>query len=131
MPHTILYETTFGSIKICRTTPYPCTQPPEIQYDATGAAQKIVTASTQVKVSADGTQTVFAPSLYQNCMRPEEITILPLTLEFLPSGLLRLSTRYSHAEVSIAAADIQTADWQAVFHPSDCIHCTNCGRCGW
>ena len=127
----VVLQTPIGRICVGTALPYPCAQKPAVQYNSDGTLVKIITASSQLKLLEKDVESIFAPSLYQNCMEPEKIEILPLTLEFLPQNRLQISTRYTKKEVDIDTCRFSTADWQAAFHTTDCVHCTNCGRCGW
>ena len=76
-------------------------------------------------------QEVYAPVIYQNCMRPEEITTYAMQVEKISETELKLHTRYEEAQICVRDCVGEVSDWEEKIHKVDCRHCENCGRCSW
>ncbi|HBD41011.1 MAG TPA: hypothetical protein DC035_04970 [Lachnospiraceae bacterium] len=64
-------------------------------------------------------------------MRPDEITIYPLTITLLAEDRIQITTKYQQKEVDLKDKEIEVCEWEAKIHKVECTHCENCGRCGW
>ena len=94
---------------------------------------KIVTKEKQLRIfdEKSGKWEVFSPVIFQNCMRPDEITIYPLTITLLAEDRIQITTKYQQKEVDLKDKEIEVCEWEAKIHKVECTHCENCGRCGW
>lgn len=107
--------------------PYPCAEQTGIFPEPEGGL-RIVTAEQQVRLGGE----VFAPLLYQSCMRPEEKRILPLTITVEAGGAGgRLENRNTVRLWRAAEGPGDIRPWSPVLKKHSCIPCSNCGRCSW
>ncbi len=121
----------FEQININTDTTYPCDKTPGKYPSDDNKEITYVTAGSQLLLtSKEGTQNVWAPSLYQSCMNLEQKEIRTLTIT-LRGDELRLQTRYRDCSVNLAEVSVQITSWAPVQKKSDCRQCTNCGRCSW
>lgn len=124
-----LLETLDGN----RQTSYPCRPKPEVAADSDGRIYRVVTCAAQVRLKREpqAEWEVWAPTLYQSCMEPENMEVRPLVAEIGEDGTLRLSTKYGSCRIQPESAEIQVSAWEPVIQKTDCRHCRNCGRCSW
>ena len=94
---------------------------------------KMVTKEKQLRIfdEKSGKWEVFSPVIFQNCMRPEEVTIYPLTITLLAEDRIQIETKYQQREFDLKDKEIELCEWEAKIHKVECTHCENCGRCGW
>ena len=94
---------------------------------------KMVTKEKQLRIfdEKSGKWEVFSPVIFQNCMRPEEVTIYPLTITLLAEDRIQIKTKYQQREFDLKDKEIELCEWEAKIHKVECTHCENCGRCGW
>lgn len=113
---------------------YPCDRKPECICTKDGRILRIVTASSQFRLTEKGTtdSAVWAPSLYQSSMHPEHMEIRTLLVE-AQNDMLYVETRYDQLSIDLSNTDvkIEVSAWVPEIHKADCLHCENCGRCGW
>ena len=94
---------------------------------------KMVTKEKQLRIfdEKSGEWEVFSPVIFQNCMRPEEVTIYPLTITLLAEDRIQIETKYQQRDFDLKDKEIELCEWEAKIHKVECTHCENCGRCGW
>ena len=125
-------QSLFQSIDTSRPH-FPCRPHPGKIFGSKGQIVSAATAGTQLRIrrSPELEWEVFSPVLYQNCMKPAEITLYPLILQVTPSGELRLDNFFRQTAVNPNTAEIEASPWKAEFDRADCSRCTNCGKCSW
>lgn len=93
------------------------------------------TAKSEVQVTdAQGEVKEFAPTLYQSSMNPDYKEIKTMKIEVKKKEektYVEFSSRYFHETVEVADQTFQVLPWKAKIEKADCLHCCNCGRCGW
>ena len=64
---------------------------------------KMVTKEKQLRIfdEKSGKWEVFSPVIFQNCMRPEEVTIYPLTITLLAEDRIQIETKYQQREFDL------------------------------
>lgn len=110
---------------------YPCLPAPGTVFDERGKRTGVVTAARQIRIKTEGDWEVWSPILYQSCMNPKELRIYCLTAEDLGDGRVRLKTRYKEKIINPQETETEISPWIPQIHKSDCLHCTNCGKCSW
>jgi hypothetical protein len=91
------------------------------------------TKTMQLKITnrEDGSGFFLAPTIYQSCMNPDEIRIEPLFIVEESETELLVKNRYQREHIDLTKMKAELLPWEAKIHKSDCLHCENCGRCGW
>ncbi len=121
----------WDQIDITTETKYPWDKTPGKNRSDDGKEITYVTAGSQLLLTTkEGTQTTWAPSLYQSCMNLEQKEIRTLTVT-VRGDELHLQTRYQDYSVNLSEVSVQITPWAPVQKKSDCRQCTNCGRCSW
>ena len=112
---------------------YPADPKPMCRRTEDGTIIRAVTANTQLRYRSSENEEwkVLAPVLYQSCMRPEEILIRSLNFTVRPDGFLEIQNKYERILLKLSDIQAELSQWNAEIHASDCLHCSNCGRCGW
>lgn len=95
--------------------------------------KSLCTTSRQLRVTEPktGKSDVYAPVLYQSCMRPEKITIYDLKITRESDCLWKIETHYETKIIDIIGKDMDVSEWKGEIHKPDCRKCENCGRCSW
>lgn len=122
-----------GALKGNQKTGYPCRPKPEVVTDSSGGICRVVTGAAQIRLrkETEAEWEVWAPSLYQSCMKPERIEVRPLVAEIREDGSLKLSTKYASCQIWPEGVKIEVSPWEPKIQKTDCRHCRNCGRCSW
>lgn len=93
------------------------------------------TAKSEVHVTdAKGEVREFAPTLYRSSMNPDYKEIKTMKVEVKKKEektYVEFSSRYFHESVEVTGQSFQVLPWKAKIEKADCLHCCNCGRCGW
>ena len=105
---------------------WPCRTETGIFMEKDGS-MRIVTAEQQIEISGER----YAPVLYQNCMRPEEKTIIPLVVMISPDGKSALIQDINREVRWKSGQEAKLLPWKPAFGKKSCVQCTNCGRCSW
>ncbi len=105
---------------------WPCRTKTGIFMEKDGS-RRIVTAEQQLKIGDE----VFAPVLYQNCMRPEERTLVPLVITISADGKSARIRDISREARWKSGEKARILPWKPEIGRKSCTHCTNCGRCSW
>lgn len=94
---------------------------------------KLTTKCRQLRVTdcRTGENHVYAPIIYQSCMKPDEITIYEMKVTRKSEHQWQIETHYETCLLELQGKDMEAADWKAEIHKVDCRKCENCGRCGW
>lgn len=93
----------------------------------------LTTTRRQLRVtdSRTGENHVYAPVIYQSCMRPEEISVYEMKVTKKTEHQWEIETHYETCLLEVRGKKIEVSDWKAEIHKVDCRKCENCGRCGW
>ena len=112
---------------------YPCTPTPGIQFAPDGRISEVISKAGQIRIKKRGQSQWenWAPTLYQSCMNPEQFCIYCLMIKDMGNGKLGLKTLYKEETVDLRACETEVSPWIPQIHKSDCLHCTNCGKCSW
>lgn len=103
---------------------------------ATEDAYHVQTETLQLKIldRETGENQVISPVIYQNCMKPDDIRIFPLTVKISTddeNNIIMAENRYERIRIDLRRQQVQVSKWKAEIHKTECIKCENCGRCGW
>jgi hypothetical protein len=91
------------------------------------------TKTMQIKITnpKDGSVFFLAPTIYQSCMNPDDIRIDPLWITEKSGWELLVKNRYQSEQIDLRKMQVELLPWEAKIRKTDCLHCENCGRCGW
>lgn len=78
-----------------------------------------------------GENQIFAPTIYQSCMNPQDIRIYEMKIRRQSERRIEIQTHYGSWEVDLSDKLVEVTNWEAKIHKVDCKKCENCGRCGW
>lgn len=89
------------------------------------------TRQLQIVDREDGSSMMLAPTIYQSCMNPDEIQVYPLQISVESDTELTVENRYQKERIDLNKKRVEVLPWEEKIQKSDCLHCVNCGRCGW
>lgn len=120
-----------GKISYEMSADLPCVPEPCMVKDEAGNIIKLVTAQSQLHVieKQKNVKSFWAPSYYQDCMKPEIKEIHSLIIHVLDENKLQLNTKYNEAVVELANVEIEVTAWKPGMQTNNCRNCRNCGRC--
>ncbi len=114
-----------------KNTKYPWDCEPGYSLTPEGV-EEYITATTQLRIwtKKEGEPEIWAPSLYQSAMKPEHIEIRTMKVR-IKKNQWWIQTRYKETKINADQVRIETAPWIPMIEKTDCLHCRNCGHCGW
>ena len=105
---------------------WPCRTKTGIFEEEDGSV-RIVTAEQQIEIGSE----IYAPVFYQNCMKPEEKTLIPLVVTLSADGKRARIQDINRETWWKSGEKARILPWKPQTGKKSCIHCTNCGRCSW